>query len=38
MLVFDKSVVYFVRPELAPEMVQALKDGASLAARIDHES
>ncbi|MDJ0905767.1 MAG: DUF3501 family protein [Woeseiaceae bacterium] len=32
------SAVHFLRFELTPEMVKALKDGASLAAGIDHEN
>ena len=32
------SAVHFLRFELTPEMVRALKDGASLAAGIDHEN
>jgi len=32
------SAVHFLRFELTPEMVQSLKDGASLAAGIDHEN
>ena len=32
------SAVHFLRFELTPEMVQALKGGASLAAGIDHEN
>ncbi len=32
------SAVHFLRFELSPEMVKALKDGASLAAGIDHEN
>ena len=31
------SAVHFLRFELSPEQVRALKDGASLAAGIDHE-
>ena len=38
MLVIDKNVVYVLCLELAPEMVQTLKDGASLAAGIAHEN
>jgi hypothetical protein len=32
------SAVHFLRFELTPEMVKALKDGAALAAGIDHEN
>ncbi|MEJ2128069.1 MAG: DUF3501 family protein [Woeseiaceae bacterium] len=32
------SAVHFMRFELTPEMVQALKDGAQLSAGIDHEN
>ena len=32
------SAVHFLRFELTPEMVRALKNGASLAAGIDHEN
>jgi hypothetical protein len=32
------SAVHFMRFELTPEMVQALKDGVQLAAGIDHEN
>ena len=32
------SAVHFLRFELTPAMVQALKDGAALAAGIDHEN
>ena len=32
------SAVHFLRFELAPEMVKALKNGSSLAAGIDHEN
>ena len=32
------SAVHFLRFELTPEMVRALKDGASLAAGVDHEN
>ena len=32
------SAVHFMRFELTPEMVKSLKNGASLAAGIDHES
>ena len=32
------SAVHFMRFELAPEMVEALKDGAHLSAGIDHEN
>jgi len=32
------SAVHFLRFELTPEMVKSLKDGASLAAGIDHEN
>jgi hypothetical protein len=32
------SAVHFLRFELTPEMVAALKDGAKLAAGIDHEN
>ena len=32
------SAVHFLRFELTPEMVKALKDGASLAAGIDHDN
>lgn len=38
MLIIDKNVVYVLCLELAPEMVQTLKDGASLAAGIDHKN
>jgi hypothetical protein len=31
------SAVHFMRFELAPEMVKALKDGAKLSAGIDHD-
>ncbi len=32
------SAVHFLRFELTPEMIAALKDGASLAAGIDHDN
>jgi len=32
------SAVHFLRFELSPEMIAALKDGATLAAGIDHEN
>lgn len=32
------SAVHFMRFELTPEMVQALKDGAPMSAGIDHEN